>query len=69
MNTPTFYTPEEIIAHAGQCKAGLPDGRWVEARAEGWSGICLRLRLRAAWLVFTGRADVLQWIEQPGAQP
>lgn len=65
MNTPTTYTPEQIIANAGRVKAGLPDGRWVEARAEGWSGICLRLRLRAAWLVFTGRADVLKWQDQP----
>lgn len=65
MNTPTFYTPESIIASAGRVQCGLPDGRWVEARAEGWHGICLRKRLKAAWLVFTGRADVLQWIGQP----
>ena len=40
-------------------QAGLPDGRWVPARPYGghwrWS------RLRATWLVFTGRADALTW--------
>lgn len=65
MNTPTIYTPEQIIANAGTCSTGMPDGRWVEARSLGWQGLCLRKRLRCAWLVFTGRADVLKWEGQP----
>lgn len=66
MNTPTFYTPEQIRSERMCCVAvGLKDGRWVAARPLGWSGLCLRQRLRAAWLVFTGRADVLQWTGQP----
>jgi hypothetical protein len=61
MNTPSFYTPETLKHTTQGVQAGLPDGRWVAARPEGWHGLCLRKRLRAAWLVFTGRADVLQW--------
>lgn len=32
---------------------------WVPARPVGYSS--LRSRLKAAWLVFTGRADALIW--------
>lgn len=40
----------------GGVSCGLPDGRWVPARPLGGWG-----RWRAAWLVFTGRADALVW--------
>jgi hypothetical protein len=65
LNTPTIYTPEQVIEDAKHVSCGLPDGRYVAARSLGWQGLCLRLRLRCAWLVFTGRADVLQWQGQP----
>lgn len=66
MTTPTIYTPEQIRSDLMCCVArGLPDGRWVAARPESWAGLRLRFRLKCAWLVFTGRADVLQWTEQP----
>ena len=39
------------------------DGRWVPARPLGLSSIWYRLR--ASWLVFTGKADALRW---PGDQ-
>jgi len=29
----------------------------------GWQGIGLHHRLRAAWLVFTGKADAVRWFE------
>jgi len=65
MSAPTIYTPEEIRSDLMRSNSrGLPDGRWVAARPEGWGGPCLRLRLKCAWLVFTGRADVLQWVGQ-----
>ncbi len=38
---------------------GLPDGRWVPARPLGFYSF--GHRLRAAWLAFTGQADVLTW--------
>lgn len=39
--------------------AGLPDGRWVPARPCGYSSPIERLK--AAWLVWSGRADALIW--------
>jgi hypothetical protein len=39
--------------------AGLPDGRWVPARPIAFQSI--RERVRATWLVWTGRADALVW--------
>lgn len=49
--------------HQANPAAGLPDGRWVPARPIGFQSI--RQRLRATWLVWTGRADALVW---PGDQ-
>lgn len=67
MSAPTIYTAEEVVRCAQAVKCQLPDGRWVAARAEGWDGLYgLRLRFKCAWLVFTGRADALKWIGQPG---
>lgn len=37
----------------------LPDGRWVPARPLGYSSMIYKLR--ATWLVFTGKADALIW--------
>ncbi len=37
-------------------------GRWVPVRPEGFGSIWYRLR--ATWLVFTGRADALVWYKQ-----
>jgi hypothetical protein len=65
MKTPTTYTPEQIIRMARENGCQLPDGRYVAARPEGFWGLCLRNRLRSAWMVFTGRADVLTWTGQP----
>lgn len=35
--------------------------QWVPARPLGFQGLCLLTRLRRAWMVFTGQADVLVW--------
>lgn len=45
------------------CQAEYPDKTWGPARPLGYSSIFKRIR--AAWLVFTGRADALKW---PGGQ-
>lgn len=42
-----------------ECQVGLRDGRCAPARALGWGG--LLNRLKAARLVWTGRADALVW--------
>lgn len=44
---------DESVAH------GLPDGRWVTAVSVPYPGG----RLRAAWMVLTGRAYALEWPE------
>lgn len=57
MKYPGIRHADQMIASAGQEKAGLKDGRWVEARPLGYSSF--RHRCYCAWLVFTGRADAL----------
>lgn len=59
--TPMFYTATQLCTWAIRTRRG--DGVLVPCRPEGFWGLCLRWRLRAAWLVFTGRADVVQWEE------
>jgi hypothetical protein len=39
--------------------------RWVRARPRGTPSF--RSRLKATWLVFTGRADALIWEQSEGA--
>lgn len=48
-----------VVKFAGQCQAGLPDGSYVPARPHGWQS--WTMRFKAAWLVFTGKADALTW--------
>jgi hypothetical protein len=60
---PSLVNADALIARAGQTAAGLPDGRYVEARPLGWPRFLNRLRF--AWLVFTGRCDALEWTGQP----
>jgi hypothetical protein len=38
------------------------NGLWTQARPMSWPGLNLKRRLSAAWMVFTGRADVLVWL-------
>ncbi len=57
-------SPEWVLEINGPLAAGskLPDGRYVPARPVGYP--TWRARLRATWLVFTGRADALLWVGQ-----
>lgn len=61
---PTIWQLERLVRYAieGGCQAGLADGRWVPARPCGFYS--LGSRWRAAWLVFTGRADAVEWPDQ-----
>lgn len=36
-------------------------GRWACARPESYRGLWLLWRLECAWMVLTGKADVLMW--------
>jgi len=62
MKSPNIVNADALIATGNQVQAGLPDGRWVAARAHGFHSI--GFRLRATWLVFTGKADALLWTGQ-----
>lgn len=69
MNAPTAYSPESaqlIIRHTGTQQYDKRWNCWRTARPSGWYGLVLRHRLRLAWRVFTGRADVLDWDLPPG---
>ena len=38
------------------------NGRWVPARPIGLTGFCYRIK--CAYLVFAGKADIVQWGDQ-----
>jgi len=63
MRYPNIINAYELPKWMKTCQAGLvqPDGstRWVPARLLGFAS--LGSRLRATWMVFTGRADALHW--------
>jgi hypothetical protein len=56
---PNIISVLTVVKFAATCQAGLPDGRYVPARPLGWQSWIMRFK--AAWLVFTGRADALTW--------
>jgi hypothetical protein len=62
MTYPNIIHVDQVLRNAKTCAAGLPDGRWVPARSMGFQSF--GSRLRATWLVFTGRADALLWERQ-----
>ena len=55
------YMSREWLKMTDSCETQLPNGRYVPARPEPFYS--LTQRWRAAWLVFTGRADALIWPE------
>jgi hypothetical protein len=58
MRVPEKYSPETIKGWSVQ--VGI-NGMWVPARPLGFQGFFLWTRIKRAWLVFTGKADVLVW--------
>lgn len=54
---PNIRHIDNVIRSASEVSCGLPDGRYVPARPLGWQS--WTMRWKAAWLVFTGRADAL----------
>lgn len=57
---PAIRNVVDVVKDAGQVAAGLPDGRYVPARPLPFYGGIVG-RFKAAWLVFTGKADALVW--------
>lgn len=61
-SSPTVYTPEQLASeNMRSVSAGLPDGRWVQARPSGYGGFRLLYRLKLAYMVFVGKWDALKW--------
>lgn len=55
-----LYMSDQFLSNCRNTLARAPDAyAYVPARPMGWSS--LPVRLRAVWLVFTGRADALVW--------
>lgn len=61
MNVPTVWWIRNLIECARSNQQSTPWGTYVPARPEGFHGICLRARLHAAWKVFTGEYDAVNW--------
>jgi hypothetical protein len=55
----------DVVNDARSAQCGLPDGRWVPARPQTASQLDPFGRFKAAWMVFTGKADALVWPGQP----
>jgi hypothetical protein len=59
MKDPSIIHVHSLLDQSTQTEI---DGKWVPARPLGFSSILYRFR--AAWLVWTGRADALIWHKQ-----
>ena len=57
---PTIWNLRDLLQHcASGPRSGSKNGQWVPARPIGY--FSLRNRIKAAWAVFTGRADAVTW--------
>lgn len=63
MNCPNTYWVTEIVKIAQTNASSHPTLGYTPARPLGLQGLGIRLRIRAAWLVFTGQADAVRWFE------
>lgn len=60
MRYPNIISVRSVIETASQVSTRIPPGMaWVPARPVGYQSFTYRMK--AAWLVFTGRADALIW--------
>ena len=55
---PNIYELEQVIKSAANTHTVI-DEKWVPARPYGYHS--WRGRLKAAWMVFSGKADALVW--------
>jgi hypothetical protein len=62
MKSPSIMTLEGVIYFIDSVETSKDGKNWYPARPEGYPS--LRYRIRAAWLVFTGRADALIWPDE-----
>lgn len=66
MSAPNTYWITSLVKTAQSCATSHPTLGWTPARPLGLDGLFLGVRLKAAWLVFTGRADVVRWFDPKG---
>jgi len=60
MKQPNILRVRNLVEQANAMQQKVPPGvAWVPARPSGYPGFWNRIR--AAWLVFTGRADAILW--------
>ena len=62
MRTPLIFSVDSI--KNWDCTYKGKDGEWYPARPLSLSGINLFKRISAAWMVFTGKADVVTWRDE-----
>lgn len=62
MNVPNKIRADELSKDWPICSRD--DKHWSLGRPLGLQGLFLIKRLKSAWMVFTGKADVLIWNEQ-----
>lgn len=60
MRTPGIFHLKNLLDSTNSLLV-LINGKWIPSRPE--TGMGLRYRLKAAWMVFTGKADALIWPE------
>jgi len=65
MQRPEILGLRDLLTTDVETEWTLADGRkwWGPARPIGFARTSLFGRFRAAWLVFTGKADALRWPE------
>lgn len=56
------YNIRTVIEDLPENQTKLSDGSWTVARPLGFTG--LWWRLKCAWIIFTGKADLLEFEEQ-----
>lgn len=61
MNCPNIYWINQLQNNT--VTRAHPILKSVAARPLGYQGLNLPVRFKAAWLVFTGKADVVKWME------
>jgi hypothetical protein len=54
-----IYLSPNWVESINEVQAQIEPNKWVPARPLGFQS--LRTRIRAAWLVWTGKADALIW--------
>lgn len=62
--SPNVWGLKSLVDHctSGGVSCQISTGAWVPARPLGFDSI--GSRVKAAWLVFTGKADAVVWPEQ-----